>query len=919
MLLRIFILLLFIGSSLYGELPETFHVEKTSHGKPFDYRIVSKERKDLFSVYLFECPSPIVTECKQNNTIHGEYYLPEKALSDNNKRCAVICLHILEGNFELTRLVCSTLASRGVPALMFKLPYYGERAPDEGRRALSQDPNLFVSAMKQGIEDVRRMVDILSSRAEVDREKIGVTGISLGGILASTVTGADQRINRAFLILAGGDLWRIIHHARETRRISNAIKSLPPNRREEIQEALKSVDPLTWAEKAKSKKIIMVNAADDEVIPRQSTEELASRLGLSDKIIWVKDVGHYTAIASLSNTLERMVDFFLEDASEGMLVRAISETRNSSPHRVVGRLINQVSLLFRGEPDQGTVHLAKIKASMTLDDGKTVEGSLRFIRGHDQMFSLDLDIPAVSKCALGYGKYLWMHSKGKRLFKGNGQKISPLEYADRGYVMKMRAGAGALAAFAMAPSVLDQFITLKKEGELNLIIESKKGSGLARIVLKEDLVAPKKIIFDIEGIKGEIDFQEWSFNSPAPDAVFDPQSSSKLKTVESTDIAHIFSAFFNFALEFIVEKGRSLDLKDLRLHIDAEHPNGLLCRKQGKTVVILHGAPELMGEAHGVLLGDKIRKLTERVLYLAGGADTLSTGIWFKERMAEIEKRVSVHLPERFFKECDAMSAASGMTVREGRFANLFPERFHCSGVAVRGAASKDGKTIHARVLDYMSMINLQNEAVVALFLPDNLNAWISLGYAGFLGTVTCMNEQGLAIGEMGGRGEGDWDGVPMSFLLREVMEKASNVEQGLKILKKGPRTCEYYYVLSDSSNNIVAVHATPDTITLLRPGEQHPQLPTVPENTVLVSGGNRAKALSRKIQENYGAIDVKKMIEIIKKPVASSQNLHNAVFVPETGDMWFADAGKRTLACDEPYIHFNLHDLISFFKNRKK
>ena len=82
--------------------------------------------------------------------------------------------------------------------------------------------------------------------------------------------------------------------------------------------------------------------------------------------------------------------------------------------------------------------------------------------------------------------------------------------------------------------------------------------------------------------------------------------------------------------------------------------------------------------------------------------------------------------------------------------------------MALRGKATKDGRVLHARVLDYMRDIKLQDAAVVTVFMPEGHNRWMSLGYAGFIGTVTAMNEKGLAIGEMGGRGEGDWDGLPM-------------------------------------------------------------------------------------------------------------------------------------------------------------
>ena len=56
-------------------------------------------------------------------------------------------------------------------------------------------------------------------------------------------------------------------------------------------------------------------------------------------------------------------------------------------------------------------------------------------------------------------------------------------------------------------------------------------------------------------------------------------------------------------------------------------------------------------------------------------------------------------------------------------------------------------------------------------------------------------------------------------------------------------------------------------------------------------------------------------MIEMIKRPVAMNSNLHDAIFTPQTLDMWFADAGKWTPACDEPYAHSNVGELIRFYK----
>lgn len=347
--------------------------------------------------------------------------------------------------------------------------------------------------------------------------------------------------------------------------------------------------------------------------------------------------------------------------------------------------------------------------------------------------------------------------------------------------------------------------------------------------------------------------------------------------------------------------------------------HGLLCRMHGKRVLMVAGTPEQMGAAHGHLLKRQAALLVERFVYAVGAGDTLRTGRWFFDSLAEVEQRTGRHVPERYGRECDALADASGLSRRDVRYANLLPERFHCSGVAVRGSATRGGEVLHARVLDYMREINLQSGAVVVLFMPKGRHAWMSLGYAGMVGTVTAMNEKGLAVGEMGGRGEGKWDGMPMCYLLREIMERAATVEEALALLKATPRTCEYYYVFSDRGRNVAAAWCTPEKVEVLRPGEQHPELPEVPADTVFVSGGSRAKKLSERLRRHHGKIDVPTLIGIIKRPVAMSSNLHNAIFAPERLTLWAADAGRRTPACDEPYGAFALPVLRSYFRKHGK
>ncbi len=347
---------------------------------------------------------------------------------------------------------------------------------------------------------------------------------------------------------------------------------------------------------------------------------------------------------------------------------------------------------------------------------------------------------------------------------------------------------------------------------------------------------------------------------------------------------------------------------------DAEG-HGLLCKVGQKRMLIVSGTPEQMGGAHGRLLADLVPQVTPRTMALVGAGLAVQKGEWFYDRIDEIYRRCAPHTPERFLRECKAMAEGAKISERDAICGNFFPELFHCSGVAVRNTASADGRVVHARVLDYMRDINLQKYTVLQVFVPEGGIPWVSVGYAGFLGTVTAMNARGLAIGEMGGHGEQSWDGMPMTFLMREIAERAATVEQAVAIMRQAPRTCEYFYVISDAQRNMVGVCATPEKVEVLQPGQQDPRLPAVPQDTVLMSAGGRAKALSERVQAQFGKITPEVMIGIITRPVAMRSNLHNAVFMPETLDLWFSDAGKKTPACDEPYTRVNLKAVLDFYQ----
>lgn len=914
---------------------EAFDVAKTYNNAPFKYQSRLLSDRTGFRVYRLTYPSPVVTAVQQNNTVPADFYLPKNILP-GAKYPAVICLHILNGDEQLTDLVCSVLAARGVLAISFKMPYYGERGTVKGPEAMAASPKVFVGAIAQVGEDIRRTVDLLASRPEINPDRIGITGISLGGITAATAAGAEPRLYRASLMLAGGDLLQIIRHARETRPLSQMIDKLPAQEQAEVEAKIAEVDPLRFApalrDRARDGRVLMINAGDDEVIPRPCTEKLAQALGIADRVAWFEGLGHYTAMVELPRALRMTADFFAQDLPEGAAAATPAPAVESTATQRLVSLVDQIVTMLNVEPAADRCHYVDIDLSVNSGDSQAITSHLRLVRGDKNRFALHCQVPVLGEIAFGQNEFPWMLAGGKTVIVGTKNPVADqhaLTFVEPRHLMNLRLAAGIGGGIVMAPEILKQWIAVEKDetagNDRGIHIaakDQKKIPGEIRVAFSEDGHTPSAATFAVAGAQGKLAFRSWQTNTIAPSALFEPPEGLEQYEVDQSDLYRMFGSILNFAAERLdPDRPLASRLQPDTMAVLARDPagHGMLCRSQGKLVLMVAGTPEEMGAAHGALVRPIVQKTVERAVYMIGGADTVTSGKWFFNTLAEIEQRTQPHIPPRFLDECDAMAKAAGLSQRDGRYANVFPERFHCSGVALRGKATVGGRVLHARVLDYMRDIDLQAAATVTVFMPNDGNKWMSLGYAGFIGTVTCMNEKGLAIGEMGGRGEGHWDGLPMTLLLRDIMERASTVDEAVAIFRETPRTCEYYYVASDKSGAMRSLKCTPEAVTVLEPGEQHPELPLIPKDTVLVSGGDRATLLSQRIQESYGQIDVPKLIEIIKRPVAMQSNLHDAIFAPETLEMWFADAGKHTAACDEPYAHVNLRELIEFYAEHVK
>ncbi len=253
-------------------------------------------------------PSPVKTASEINNTVHCEYYRP-KGLAEGKKAPGVVVLHILGGDFQLSRLFCNNLAQRGVAALFLKMPYYGPRRdPASSRRMISPKPEETVEGMTQAVLDIRRGAAWLAAREEVNPDELGIFGISLGGITGALAATAEPRLKNVCLLLAGGDLGKVVIESKEIEKYTKEFGKLPD--KDEFLAKLKVIDPVTYGANTKGRRILMMNAKEDEIIPKACTESLWKSFG-EPPIHWYSG-GHYSVAWHLIDALDKTGNFFAE-------------------------------------------------------------------------------------------------------------------------------------------------------------------------------------------------------------------------------------------------------------------------------------------------------------------------------------------------------------------------------------------------------------------------------------------------------------------------------------------------------------------------------------------------------------------------------------------------------------------------------
>lgn len=211
---------------------------------------------------------------------------------------AIVITPILGGGRSISRSQCRTLVAAG----------YHVALVDRGGRVMAEHwpietVDLF---LRRAVVGRRAVVDWLQQRPEVDPGRLGAMGISMGGIITTLLFAAEPRLESAVIALAGADVPRIVATSSEGRLVRwREARAAELGSEEQVEAALRAAfpsDPGTLARTIDPRRVFLVTARLDTVVPTAAQEQLWEDLGRP--LRYDLPTGHYTGILYLPWVLD---------------------------------------------------------------------------------------------------------------------------------------------------------------------------------------------------------------------------------------------------------------------------------------------------------------------------------------------------------------------------------------------------------------------------------------------------------------------------------------------------------------------------------------------------------------------------------------------------------------------------------------
>ncbi len=147
-----------------------------------------------------------------------------------------------------------------------------------------------VPAIRRALYDtppaVSLALDYLLARPDVDSTRVELVGASFGAPFATIAAARDHRVSRLWLAHGGGDTYALIARGLE-REITNAPLRAGVAHLGNLLASGPRFTPEKWVGQVAPRPLVMLNAEEDEKIPRRSVDLLYAAAGEPKELVWL--------------------------------------------------------------------------------------------------------------------------------------------------------------------------------------------------------------------------------------------------------------------------------------------------------------------------------------------------------------------------------------------------------------------------------------------------------------------------------------------------------------------------------------------------------------------------------------------------------------------------------------------------------
>lgn len=324
------------------------------------------------------------------------------------------------------------------------------------------------------------------------------------------------------------------------------------------------------------------------------------------------------------------------------------------------------------------------------------------------------------------------------------------------------------------------------------------------------------------------------------------------------------------------------------------------------TVLHVWGTPYEMGYAQGKLCAAEIKGFYGRLLGALGALGKKPEdldGPW---------AQMAPHVPQRYLEEMRGLAEGAGVDLKTVQRGHAVPDvsEWDCTFFAAWGGFTANKHLLQLRALDYATEWGIQEQPAIIVYSPDKGVAHVTVGWCGFVGTVTGMNAEGVAMSEIGDdfdKATETFEGEPMPFVMRDVLYDAKTVAEGVGIVKRATRTLSYLYLIGSGRENTATALKTGHTVfeTFTASTLPFPRF----ENAVYMSMGFDSD-WNQKVHGVLAACEGKLTPELAEEKLMKglgTGDLHSVLFDATDRKLWVANAtpeGKP--AYDQKYVAFD-------------